>query len=183
MRRIIHSSTSILWLLTAFFLSACQVTMLENGVDAVANNSVQLETNKAIVQRFYDEIWTEGDLTVIDEIIAEDFIDRFSGRDGREAFVGTVNFFRNAYPDFEATYTDVVAEGDLVVAYITYKGTYQGGMEEAFGVPDSVIGTEIVLNGVDYARIENGMIVEGWGAHDELGRFMQFGFELVPPSE
>ena len=167
-----------------FILSACQLVVpdpaeLESSQQAAA----QREANKAIIARFYDEIWNQGDMAVIDEIIAEDFTDRFSGQNGREAFKQTVNLFRTAYPDLEVTYEDMVAEDDVVVVLIHSKGTYQGGMKEIFGIPDSVIGTEAVMVGVDYARIENGMIVEGWGSHDELGRFLQLGYTLEPPQD
>ena len=174
MNRATRSITFVILLFATFLLTACEVTLVDN--------TSTLEANKVIVQRFYEEIWNNRDLAVVDEIIAEDFIDRFSGQNGREAFKGTVQFFHNAYPDLKATYTDVVAEGDVVAVYVTFTGTYQGGMAEVFGIPDSAIGTETVLNGVDYARIEDGVMVEGWGAHEELGRFLQLGFELVPPS-
>lgn len=57
-------------------------------------------------------------------------------------------------------------------------GAYAGGLPEFFGIPDSAIGKEVVLHGVDYARIIDGKMVAGWGTHDELGWLSQFGLEL-----
>ncbi len=135
--------------------------------------------NIAVVDRFYDEIWSAGNVETLDEIISEDFIDHYSGENGREAFRSLVLLFREAFPDLIVTHENVLADGDLVVAQVTFTGTYAGGaFAEVFGVPDSAIGKTITLTGVDYARIVDGQMVEGWGSHDDLGWFGQFGLEL-----
>jgi len=117
-------------------------------------------------------------METLDALIHVDFIDHFSGENGREAFRNTVNLFRTAFPDLDVTYDNVIVEGAVAVTEVTFTGTYQGGFAEIFGVPDSAIGKQIVLRGVDYARIVDGQYVEGWGSHDELGWFNQFGLEL-----
>lgn len=135
--------------------------------------------NIAVVDRFYREIWSAGNMETLDEIIGEDFIDHYSGENGREAFRSRVLLFREAFPDLTVTYENMLADGDLVVAQVTFTGTYAGGaFAEVFGVPDSAIGKTITLTGVDYARIVDGQMVEGWGSHDDLGWFGQFGLEL-----
>ncbi|MEZ4727762.1 MAG: ester cyclase [Caldilineaceae bacterium] len=101
--------------------------------------ALALESKKEVMRRFYDEIWTAGNMATIDEIIHPAFIDHFSGRNGVEEFKQTITLFKTAFPDFSATYTDMVAEGDIVVTRITFTGTYQGGLQEIFGVPDSAI--------------------------------------------
>jgi predicted SnoaL-like aldol condensation-catalyzing enzyme len=160
-------------------LVACQVEVVQPPSEAE-----QLEANKEIVRRFYDEVFNQGDMAVADEIVSPDFKDGFSGQTGIDALKGTVNLFRTAFPDMEITYKDMVAEGDLVVITITNNmGAYQGGLGEIFGVPDSAIGQEIVLTGIDYARVVDGKMVEGWGVHDDLRWLQQFGLELVPVSE
>ncbi|HRW11307.1 MAG TPA: ester cyclase [Caldilineaceae bacterium] len=84
----------------------------------------------------------------------------------------------------KVTYDNMVAEGDLFVTEVTFDlGAYQGEMEDLFGIPDLAIGTVITRTGIDYARFQDGKIIEAWGTHDELGWFQQFGFELVPPTE
>ncbi|HRW07124.1 MAG TPA: ester cyclase [Caldilineaceae bacterium] len=154
-------------------------TLIMNERDAAMLGAAVTEfENKALLQRFYQEIWTEGDLAVIDEIIAEDFVDQFSGQNGREAFRGTVELFRSAFSDLSVNYENVIADGDIVVAEVTFSGTYTGGLEEIFGIPDSAIGNEVTWGGVDYARIVDGQYVEGWGTHDDLGWFTQLGMEL-----
>ena len=155
-------------------------TWLMDKVDlARLDKAVARMINMGVMDRFYREIWSEGTMETLDEIIAEDFIDHFSGKNGREEFRSTVTLFRSAFPDLDVTYENALADGDLVVAQVTFIGTYAGGeFGEVFGVPDSAIGKQITLTGVDYARIVDGQYVEGWGVHDDLGWFGQFGLEL-----
>ncbi len=142
-------------------------------------NAIARMNNLDTMDRFYREVWTDGNMETLDEIIGEDFIDHFSGQNGREAFRSTIGLFRSAFPDLDVSYENALTDGDLVVAQVTFVGTYAGGaFGEVFGVPDSAIGKEITLTGVDYARIVDGQYVEGWGSHDELGWFGQFGLEL-----
>ena len=143
-----------------------------------------LEDNKAIVRRFYDEIWNEGDMAVADEIMATDFIDGFTGNDGVDGLKDVVAMFRAAYPDLHIEYEDMIAEGDLVAVTITTTGTYAGGAPDFLGIPDSAIGKELVIfSGVDYAQIVDGQMVKGWGTHDELSALIELGYEVVPPAE
>ncbi|MFN8489176.1 MAG: ester cyclase [Caldilineaceae bacterium] len=142
-----------------------------------------LQANKALVGRFYDEIFNKGDMAVADKIIAPDFIDRFSGQNGIAHFKETIKLFRTSFPDIKLEYTDVVAEGNMVVVNITGSGTYRGGMKDIFGIPDSAIGKKVTWHGTDYARIVDGKIVEGWGTHDDLGWLQQFGLKLAPASQ
>lgn len=160
---------------TLSILAACQIQLVQPP-----DPNAQLEANKEIIYRFYDEVWNDGDMAAAAEIVSTDFVDGFSGQTGLEPLIATVQMFRTAFPDMEISYTDVVAEGDLVVATITNTmGAYQGGLPDFFGIPDSAIGNEVVLHGIDYARIENGKIVAGWGTHDDLGWLQQFNLQLV----
>ena len=143
-----------------------------------------LEANKALVRRFYDEFWNAGDMAVADEIVAADFIDGFTGHDGIDALKDIVGIFNAAFPDFEVAYSDMVAADDVVVVSVEATGTYAGGAPEFLGIPDSVIGENVVIfSGVDFARIEDGQIAEGWGTHDALRTLTGYGYEVVPPAE
>ena len=167
-------------LLIMIGLSACQVVL----PDVAALEQQKLEANKEIVRRFYDEMWNEGKLEVADEIIAPEFVDPINGvTTGPDALKNAVTLFHSAFPDMKISY-ELWVDGDVVIAEITNNlGAYQGGLGPIFGVPDSAIGKEIVLHGIDFARIENGQYVEAWVVHDMLGFLSQFGMELVPVEE
>ena len=143
-----------------------------------------LEANKSVVRRFYDEIWNQGKIEVVDEIMDADFEDLFLGQTGSDKFKDAITGVRSAFPDLTVEYEDMVAEGDIVVVRITAAGTYQGGLPEVLGVPDSLIGQKILFfTGVDYAEIRDGKIVKGWGSHDGLAPLLEYGYELVSPDE
>lgn len=72
----------------------------------------------------------EGDLSVIDELVADDFVnhnplvpDTPPGPDG---FKRNVSLLRTAFPDIEFGMEDVVAEGDKVVLRAVGHGTHDG---------------------------------------------------------
>lgn len=146
--------------------------------------ALEREAKKELVRRFYDELWNEGNMAVADEIISPEFEDGFSGQAGIEPLKGTIEMFRMAFPDMKISHADVVAEGDLVVVTITNEmGAYAGGLPDFFGIPESAIGKEVVLTGIDYARIVDGKIVAGWGTHDDLGWLQQFGLGMTVAEE
>lgn len=151
---------------------------------AIFDVAFMRELNKETIRRGYEEMWSQGNLAVADEIHAADVVDRHTGETGIEGIKEIVTLFRTAFPDMYVTVDSQVAEGDLVVSEVTFHlGAYRGGLAEAFGIPDSTIGKESTAHGVDFARFEDGKIVETWGTHDDLGWFQQLGFELAPPAE
>jgi len=151
-------------------LLTSEVWMMEEDDEARLIAAIARAENIALLDRFYGEIFSQGNMETIDEIIGEEFIDHYSGQNGREAFRSFVGLFRTAFPDLQATYKNVLAEGDLVVVEVSFSGTYAGDetFAEIFGVPDSAIGQQFTWSGVDYARIVNGQYVEGWGSQSDF---------------
>ena len=92
------------------------------------------EQNKAIERRLLDEVYSQGNLDVIDELVACDFVGHGTAADGgdqgREAYKHFVVEMRTAFPDLQITVEDQIAEGDKVVtrwrARGTHTGTFQG---------------------------------------------------------
>ena len=76
----------------------------------------------------------------------------------------------NAFPDWNCTIEDMVAEGDKIVARMTYRGTHKGEFQ---GIPAT--GKKIEVRGVAIARLTGGKFVEGWGYYDRLGMMQQLG--------
>ena len=139
--------------------------------------------------RFYDEVFSKGNMAVADEIVDPTFDAIFTGEknfakasDGLEKLKEGITGFRKSFPDYKIEVSDMVAEGDIVVAHIKGPGTYQGGMED-LGVPKSAIGKKVIFHGTDYTRVVNGKMVEAWGTHDDLPWFQQMDMKLVPASE
>ena len=76
-----------------------------------------------------------------------------------------------AFPDFNVTVEDVIAEGEKVVRRYTTRGTHQG-QTEMFGPPT---GRQIEQKGITIHRIEDGKIAEEWEAFDSLIMLQQLG--------
>jgi steroid delta-isomerase-like uncharacterized protein len=135
------------------------------------------EENKAITRRDWEETWNQGNLDLIDELQAVDYVGHFlppglpTGREGYRQFV---QVFRAAIPDIHITIEDLIAEGDKVVTRFTARGTHQG---ELMGIPPT--GKAVEVTGISIYRFAKGQIVEDWAEYDQLGMLTQMG--VVPP--
>ncbi len=131
-----------------------------------------------LVRRDPEELWTEGDLDVIEEIYAEEFVlhdpaapDEPRDRDDYRDYVET---YREAFPDVEYEVEDVIADGETATLRYTARGTHDG---EFLGLEPT--GDRVSISGMEMYRVEDGKITEMWTSYDALGLFQQLG--VVPP--
>ena len=135
------------------------------------------EKNKAIARRSLEEIWSQGKMDVIDELIAADCVlhnPAFPDIHGPEGYKQLVADVRSAFPDLRLTVYDQIAEGDKVVTRWTLTGTHKG---DFMGIPPT--GVQVTVTGIDIDRIAGGKIVEEWTNDDVLGLMQQLG--VIPP--
>jgi steroid delta-isomerase-like uncharacterized protein len=128
---------------------------------------------KAVVERLTEEVWNRGDLEVIDELVAETFVDHWAlpgERDGREGLRELVRHVREAFPDFHITRFEVIGEDNWIGERWSAAGTHMGPF---LGVPPT--GVQVSLRGVAFCRIERGQVVENYGLIDELSLLRQIG--------
>ena len=137
------------------------------------------EQNKALIVRFVEELFNRGNMGIVGEIFAPDFIEREqlppgipSGREGVKVLTTEL---RSAFPDFKATIDDILAEGDKVVIRMTWSGTQKG---EFMGVPAT--GKRVSFGVIDIIRITNGKLVEHWGQMDSMSLMQQLGAIPAP---
>jgi steroid delta-isomerase-like uncharacterized protein len=132
------------------------------------------EDNKDKIRRLFDEVLNAGKLSLLDTLIGAAYVDHnpSPGQPAGAAGVkGKVEALRAAFPDLRYTLEDLVAEGELVAARYSWRGTHKG---EAFlGIPPS--GKSILVRGMDFYRLRDGRIVEHWDNIDELGMLTQLG--------
>lgn len=136
------------------------------------------EENKQIARRFPEEVATEGNVDIIDEICAEDVIEYspLGERRGREELKEQSEYIHAAFPDVSVTIEDVVAEGDTVAQRLTFRGTHEG---EFAGIEPT--GNEVEIANMLFTRIEDGQIAERWLLPDMLGLLAQLGV-VEPPT-
>jgi steroid delta-isomerase-like uncharacterized protein len=129
--------------------------------------------NKAIVRRYFHEAWNEGRPEVLDELLADDFVNHgvFGGQPpDREGAKLILRSFRAAFPDLRFTIEDMVAEEDKVVTRWTASGTHLGDL---IGIAPT--GRRITVTGIVINRIAGGRMVEHWSNRDDLGMMQQLG--------
>lgn len=130
------------------------------------------EENKAVVRRF-NEVFETGDLSILDEILASNFVDhnpfpeQAPGPEGMKELIGMM---RATFPDLALTTEDMIAEGDKVVNRWSATGTHQG---EFMGVPAT--GNKVTVTGIAIDRVVDGKIVEHWEQFDTMGMMQQLG--------
>ena len=139
---------------------------------------MSLEENKALVRRFVEEGFGQGNLGVIDEVLAPDYVEHNAPPGFDQGIAGVrqaLPMFRSAFPDIQITYERQIAEGDWVAGHYTLRGTHQGAF---MGLPPT--GRRVVVRGMDLIRCANGKIVERWYVDDSLGMMQQLGAIPAP---
>ncbi len=130
------------------------------------------EENKALVRRFVEEFWNEGNTTAANELMAIDAeIHMPTGEvadiDGFKGFAAT---WRESFPDWHSTVEELIAEGDRVAERWTGRGTHRG---ELAGIPPT--DKRVEVPGSVFYRIVGGKIVELRGQLDMLSLMQQIG--------
>jgi steroid delta-isomerase-like uncharacterized protein len=135
------------------------------------------EENKALSRRLIEEVWNQGKLAVIDELVAPNYVDHdpTGPIHGPEGFKQFVSMYLTAYPDTHFTIEDQIAEGDTVVTRWTARGTHKGPL---MGIPPT--GKQVTVTGISIGRVVNGKTVEGWSNYDTLGMMQQLGVVPAP---
>ncbi len=128
---------------------------------------------KANARRLSDELLTQGDLAVADEILSTDC------RHHTPCGIGPgvagvkqwVRELRRAFPDLHAIVEAEIAEGDMVVQRLTLSGTHRG---EYCNLPPTGRRTSWQLVAIQRLGCD-GKVVEQWATWDRLGVLRRFG--------
>src|SRR4051794_23592101 len=161
---------------------AVEVEVLE-GVEGLADDllvarlahlvrevSLARMSNKDSMKRFYEGV-SAGELDVVNELLAEDFIehDEFPGiPQSREGVKQFFSMAREAFPDLRLRILHLVEDGDVCVGHGLFEGTHEG---DFMGVPPT--GRRVSVPIADVVRFSaDGRAVEHWGVTD-TGMMMQ----------
>ena len=138
------------------------------------------EDNKAIARRYWEEVWSTGNVAMVDEIVAPESLFHsgasINTRDNEARKQGTTRW-RTWVPDLRTTIDDIFAEGDKVVVRWTTRGTHRGNIAIG-GMTIPPTGKQISYVGMDIFHFRGGKIVELWRNWDRLGLLEQLG--MVP---
>jgi len=126
------------------------------------------DENAAIARRWHEDVITNHDLTVLDEILAPDADHdsaTFTDNPGPRAVLGAL---LSGFPDVRHTIEAVITEGDLVVIRYRATGTHEGEFQG-----HAPTGKPVTWTGINIYRVECGRIAEIWSEIDALGRIAQ----------
>ena len=150
------------------------LTLVLLATPALADSSKKnLTDNEAKCQRFFDEVLSQGNIAVVDELVAANYVehDPFPGypadKNGLKQYV---KMMRTAFPDLNTKVDFMMNDGDRVAAYLTVTGTHKG---QFMGIEPS--GKKFSVRCVDIVRIKDGKAVEHWGVFDSAALMQQLG--------
>jgi len=130
---------------------------------------MSLETNKAVVRKLF-EVFDKHNPALIDELVAQDYVDHARQFRGLENYKQHLTIYFKAFPDSHETIEDIVAEGDKVCIRIKGTGTNKG---EYLGLAPT--GKKVTWEANTIYRISDGKIAEMWAFSDELNFSKQLG--------
>jgi steroid delta-isomerase-like uncharacterized protein len=134
------------------------------------------EANKALVRRWFEEVWNQGRAEAIGELLAEEGVVHGLSEDAVKPLKGSADFlpfhsqFREAFPNIEVVVEDTIAEGDKVAVRCSVRGKHLG---DSLGF--KATGTAAEFDGIAIVRIKDGKFVEAWNNFDFARMYRQLG--------
>ncbi|MDJ0974222.1 MAG: ester cyclase [Planctomycetota bacterium] len=124
------------------------------------------------MRQLIDEVFNQGKLDVIPELVHPDYVYRSPGEqiDGADGLAALIGSYRGAFPDLHVHIDEMIATEDTTVTLVTLTGTHQGDL---LGNPPT--GRRVRIHGMIRSRFEDGRIRDEWELLDMLGLFEQLG--------
>jgi len=119
------------------------------------------QSGKQLVRRLVEEVWNQGDLKAVDGIFAAGFVNHTpvpGEAPGVSGLLDHVSRERAVFAGFRMVIEDLVAEGDRVVARLSWKGVHAGSRRG-----EQPTGQEASGWAINIFRVGEGRIVERWG--------------------
>ncbi|MBP1950800.1 MULTISPECIES: ester cyclase [Virgibacillus] len=121
---------------------------------------------KRLVERWFNEIFTKGDINALKEITAPNFVSHVPNHDfnGHDEFINDfMNWFRTVFTNDVWSIEDYLELEDKVAVRYTGHMTYKGGWED---IPSS--DQRVKETGIMIIRFESGLIKEMWCEMSDL---------------
>jgi steroid delta-isomerase-like uncharacterized protein len=143
----------------------------------IARNALSTDRRDSLIRRMVENAFNQGALAMVDELLAPDGVSHtpsWGMPNTREGLKQLITLFRSAFPDLQCIVEDEISEGDSVAAHWTMRGTHTG-----LFLGNRPTSRSIVVQGMIFAHIESGRIVEHWTLLDQMSLLQQLG--IVPP--
>ena len=136
--------------------------------------------NKEMVRRLYIEGLRDGNLGVVDEVVAPDVVTHnpiiLDAPTGPDSIRGGIKMLRDAFSDIDVEVLDLLAEDDRVAIFLMLSGVNTGDYRR--GGATNKRGS---LRAFFIWRVENGRLAENWGVADRLDLLQQLG--MIPSDD
>ena len=133
----------------------------------------EVERNKAIVHRTWEEIFPACDVEALAEVTDPDVVSRGRRPDEPSGFEGvkrTMLWLSTVFSDQRWDVHDVIGEGDTVVVRLTHHGRHTGDL---MGIPPT--GRDVAYEYVHFFRFRDGKVIEQWSVRDDMTLMRQLG--------
>lgn len=135
------------------------------------------EKHETLFRRFFEELWDQHHMEIIDELVAENHVDHTAGSPplpaGPEGVKQFASIYFTAFPDIRSSVEEIFADGERVVVRWKAWGTHAGHL-----LSIAPTNKPVTITGITIAHFANGQIVEQWTNFDNLGLLQQVG--VVP---
>ena len=139
---------------------------------------MSIESNKAIVRRYFEEVVDKRKLEILDEIVSMDcVIHRPEASEpirGLEDFKHMLEAMLNVYSEFTTTIHELIAEEDRVACRLSHKAVNRGEWTSRLG-KHPVTGKTVTWQAIAIFRLRDRKIAEEWVCRDELGMLIELG--------
>jgi predicted ester cyclase len=140
-----------------------RILTLSSLIAALAGCSVEdpCRTNKAIVRNYMEQVVNQGKSGMCTIYFSKKL--RFNGAEiSPQALTMLIDSMRAPFPDLHLTIEDQIAEGDIVVTRVTFRGTH---LRKVNGVMPT--GKAVRFMGVAIDRLEADKVVEMWHSTED----------------
>lgn len=134
------------------------------------------ERNKNIVRQTHDEIWSKGNMALINELYSADYVGHWadgSETHGLDTLKETIKKSRTDVPDLTEKIEIIIAQGNWVVTYFHSSGTFSGIIG---GIPYN--NKKLSVKEMAIYKLIGGKIAEQWTVANNLLVMEQLGIEL-----
>lgn len=139
--------------------------------------------NQAVFERYINEAWNTGDMTVLGDVLTETHILHQPGAPaatGIDSVAALISGYRTAFSDWQFAIEALTVTDDTIWARLTGTGTHDGPQEAYPGAAViEATGNPITLDVMLNVRFADGKIAEQWLQSDSLGLLLQM--EAIPP--
>lgn len=133
-----------------------------------------LEQNEEIITRYFNDVWNNGNIDLLDEIMSEEYINHNPGIEspiqGPKGLKPIIIAIRKGFPDLNYSIKKILVKENFVAVQVIMTGTHTGNF---FGIEPT--GKKVEVSQMQFERIKDGKMVEHWRVTDELTMMKQLG--------